>query len=251
MNILKRSFVALFATLLTMVGLSSPAFAAEAGYISGTVKADTVSIISICAATCAKEENGAYVGGMSAPEYYATNVSKDAFKTKSKVEAGSYKIHFYGRIYASSNDYDWGYLRAAPGGYELVKKFSDATWFEAKEGLDLNVGTLNLALDKGKDTTVFVRQSVSSYGTNATVLMDVKNVAKGTTVVIKTYGCGKKQTVRKVTRTGSYTYKWNDNEASKHYGKTLRFAIVAKFSDGSSSKLHSPTFDVSKFRWKC
>lgn len=52
-------------------------------------------------------------------------------------------------------------------------------------------------------------------------------------------------------RSGTYTYLWNDPEASEHYGRRLTLRVSVRFPDGSQFPLATSTYDTRSFGWRC
>ena len=243
--------IALTTWMGAVVGLAPSAAAATGGVLSGDVEAFSTGSIGICAVECVNEY-GMVGWEMEAPDFYETKVKNKPglWRTAEAVEAGSYKIYFRGSVVVRA-DSRRGYLKAVEGGYEIVDGFDDGDWFDVAEGTDLDLGVMDLVMDPEKTAGADIRPSLSSFGPNASNKIRMIKVGEGAVMIIRSSGCGRVQLVKRSRRTGTYTYRWNDPDASEHYGRKLTLRVFVRFPDGSQFPLATSTYDTSSFGWRC
>ena len=127
--------------------------------------------------------------------------------------------------------------------------------FTVAEASDLDLGLLDMRAD-GPPAQAWVDGPVRAEGYGGQfrkLLVPVRatQVPDGTRLVVKTYGCGKRQAVRRYSQSGKFRFTFVDRAAHRHYGKSLRSVVLAKFPDGKARVLDKRRLSVRSFGWSC
>lgn len=254
---LPRTVVVLVSLLLACLTFTVvPAHADPTGQVIGQVKAKNYGWVALCSAHC-KHGNTTVGSGMDAPEFYELdlNYKSGRFSSKEDVEAGEYRLYVEAWPY-SSGPGALGYVVATDDGfYRATDDFEDASVFTIAEASDLDLGVLDMRAD-GPPAQAWVNGPVRAEGYGGQfqkllVPFKATQVPEGTRLVVKTYGCGKRQAVRRYTRSGKFTFTFVDKAAHRHYSKSVRSVVVAKFPDGKKRVLDKRRLSVKSFGWSC
>lgn len=225
----------------------------EGGPVTGSVRAANVVRVGWCAVACIDNlDIGENANGqkLSAPDYYPIAVaSNNAFTVASdRVATGTYKIAFYGET--DPHVAKIGYLRRGSNGvYAVTSDFASATSFTVQESQALDLGMLSLVVFSTR-TTVTHSPTLVNRGGEASNVIRLTRIPKTAKVVVRSYGCGKLQTRRVVTRPGTFRLVWKDRYAYRHYGAKLRLQ-VSVVQGAKVKSFPSRSWNVGKFDWHC
>lgn len=254
-----RTLALVLSLFLTLSALSAgAAHAAEGGVVSGTIKAANKGTMAFCAVACQRE--GEVTGaGLDDDEYYPfkANYNTGQFQSRTTVNAGQYKFFFTGSAYDTG--IKPGYLKdLGKGNYQHVDTFEEGSFFTVEEASALDLGVLNLQT-AGRNSTVALNGALRARGyggqmNELLIPLKATNIRHDDRIILRTFGCGKRQTVRRLDRPGSsknFKFTYRDRRAHKHYGPTVRLEAIVKFGDGTRRKVANHKLSVRSFGWKC
>ncbi|NYD56209.1 hypothetical protein BKA08_000447 [Nocardioides marinisabuli] len=234
------------------------AHATQDPVVRGRFLAHSSSGVALCVMDCLQPGHPMPLGLWDDPGYYEMEVRSRTgrFSSPTGVAPGTYRLYYNG--YPYTNEGGYGYLRLREDGfYEHTDSFEEAvvvTVEEGEEDVDLGVFDTQYAGPASATVNSTGPTRAKGYGgemREASVRMVAKELPQGSRVVIKSYGCGERQTVTRYAVEGSTKFTWRDKRAYRHYGKSIRLVATIKFADGRKRVAYRTTRSVKSFGWSC